>query len=77
MNISNMRYLKNRPYFFDDGIFFECRQCGRCCTGDSGAVYVAENEIEEIAGFLHIPVSGFLRDFLYPYKDSYSIHEND
>lgn len=68
--------LRNRPYFFDAGIFFQCRRCGRCCSGDPGVVYVSEYEIEEIARFLLIPVSGFIRQFLYPYKDGYSIYED-
>jgi uncharacterized protein len=72
-----MEELPNRPYFFDSGIFFECLRCGRCCTGDPGVVQVSRREIETIAGFLKIPVSGMIRDFIRPHKGSFSIREDE
>ena len=77
MHSDIMGRLKTRPYFFDDGIFFQCRRCGRCCTGDPGAVYVGQDEIRKIAQFLLIPVPRFIRKSLYRYKDSYSISEDN
>jgi len=56
---------------------FQCLQCGACCTGDPGAVFVAGPEIEKIAEFFSLPVPDFIRKYLYPYKDSYSIDEDD
>lgn len=67
----------NRPYFFDNGIRFECRQCGKCCTGAPGTIYVGKDEIDKIAEFLQIPVSRFIDKYLYPYKDNHSIFEDN
>jgi len=67
--------LKNRPYFFDDGIRFECRRCGSCCTGEPGIVYVDDSEITRISEYLEITREILIQRFLYPFQDSYSIRE--
>lgn len=38
--------------WYADGLRFTCTQCGNCCTGAPGYVYVTEEEIEKIADFL-------------------------
>jgi len=67
---------ENRTYFFEEGIYFECQQCGACCTGESGTIYVRKEEILTIAEFLDITVSDFIEKYAYPYKDSCSIKED-
>ena len=39
-----------------DGLNFTCTQCGNCCTGDPGVVWVNDEEIREIAEYLDKPV---------------------
>lgn len=63
-------------YFFEQGLLFECHQCGTCCTGAPGTVYVDSEEIEAIAFDLNLARSEFIQHYLFPYKDSYSIREN-
>lgn len=63
-------------YFFEDGLCFECLQCGDCCTGDPGTIYVSDSEIESIAEYLQLAVARFRARYLYSYKDSYSIKED-
>lgn len=69
--------LKSREYFFDNGIRFACKQCGTCCTGESGIIYVDEQEITAIAEFVCLPREIFVQRCLYPFQDSYSIRETD
>ncbi|MBM79870.1 MAG: hypothetical protein CMJ78_04670 [Planctomycetaceae bacterium] len=38
--------------WYKDGLQFTCTQCGNCCTGAPGVVWVDEAEIEAIAEFL-------------------------
>jgi Fe-S-cluster containining protein len=38
------------------GLAFECTRCGHCCTGDPGFVWVSEEELAAIAGFLGRPL---------------------
>jgi Fe-S-cluster containining protein len=62
-------------YFFDAGLHFSCRQCGQCCTGDPGTIYVSSREIERIAVFLGLTVPDFTRHALLPFKDSFTLKE--
>jgi hypothetical protein len=34
------------------GLRFTCTECGNCCTGDPGYVYVIKEQIDRIAAFL-------------------------
>jgi len=65
-----------QAYFFDAGLRFECQQCGACCTGEPGTVYVAPNEIRPIARTMNMPVNRLIKEFLYPFQDSYSVRED-
>jgi len=38
--------------WYRDGLQFTCTQCGNCCTGAPGYVYVSKDEIGRIAAFL-------------------------
>lgn len=67
---------QDRPYFFDDGLCFQCTRCGACCTGDPGTIYVGPDEIASIARLLGLSTERFVSAYLYPYKDSYSIRED-
>ncbi len=68
--------LEQRSYFFDAGIRFQCLRCGACCTGEPGTIYVAQDEIVPLAAHLRLSVDDFIQQYLYPFKDSYSIGEH-
>ena len=55
---------------------FQCVRCGACCRWE-GPVRVSDREIDEIAGFLKIPVRDFIRDHtvLAPDRRSLSLKE--
>jgi len=40
----------NSPWY-RDGLRFECTQCGNCCTGAPGFVWVTDDEIQAIADY--------------------------
>jgi len=40
--------------WYADGLNFTCTQCGNCCTGGPGFVWVSKEEIIRLAEFLHI-----------------------
>lgn len=67
--------LKHRSYFFDKGIKFQCTQCGTCCTGEPGIVYVDQDEAAGIASFLDITVEVLTERMLDPFKDGYTARE--
>jgi Fe-S-cluster containining protein len=71
-----MKKISNRSYFFDRGIYFECRRCGACCTGDPGIVYADKDEALHIAEYLCMPFPIFADTYLYPLRDAYGIREH-
>lgn len=38
--------------WYQDGLRFTCTQCGNCCSGDPGYVWVTKEEIRRIAAYL-------------------------
>jgi len=38
--------------WYKDGLRFTCTQCGNCCTGPEGVVWVNEQEIKQIAEYI-------------------------
>ncbi len=50
--------------WYRDGLNFECTQCGNCCTGAPGFVWVTPEEIERLAGRQGMTVEAFGRRYL-------------
>lgn len=42
--------------WYTDGLAFACTQCGNCCTGAPGYVWLQEGDPEKIATHLGVPV---------------------
>jgi Fe-S-cluster containining protein len=67
--------LPDRPYFFDEGIRFECTRCGACCTGAAGQVLVSELEVEAMAATMGQEIPAFREAFLRKLPDGVSLRE--
>ena len=52
-----------QPWYYD-GLRFECAQCGGCCTGAPGYVWVNKSEIEAMATAVHLDVDEFERRYV-------------
>lgn len=50
--------------WYKNGLRFSCTQCGACCTGSPGFVWVSDQEIEDIASYLDIDVLVFQRKYI-------------
>ena len=50
--------MANEPWY-RDGLRFECTQCGDCCTGAPGFVWVNQEEIDALAKRLQLDVDQF------------------
>jgi len=46
------------------GLHFECQQCGNCCSGVPGYVWVSDEEAQAIAGHLKLPIDEFAKKYL-------------
>ena len=42
--------MPSEPWY-QDGLCFECTQCGNCCTGAPGVVWVDDDDIRRIAEY--------------------------
>src|SRR3990172_7081258 len=54
---------KQEPWF-QDGLRFQCTECGDCCTGAPGYVWVGRDEIAELAEHLGVSVADFERKYV-------------
>lgn len=43
--------MSESELWYQQGLRFKCTQCGNCCTGGPGVVWVTEEEIRTIAEF--------------------------
>lgn len=70
-------YLKvEEQRWYAQGLRFECTQCGNCCTGAPGFVWVNEEEISAIADVLGEPdIARFEKLFVRQVKDRKSLVE--
>jgi len=72
--MSDLMREKGYSYAFDPKACEECQ--GKCCTGESGYIYVNKTEIETIAKLLNLNVNDFAVKYLYKKGYKYSIKEN-
>ena len=61
------------PYAFNASACSDC--AGKCCTGESGYIYVNKTEIERIAELLSMELSEFVPMYLFKKGYKYSIKE--
>lgn len=64
------------PPWYGGGLRFTCTQCGNCCTGAPGFVYVNDEEIRRIAEFLGNEDGTLGREHLRRVGRRYSLTEN-
>jgi len=68
--------LYDRSYFFDKGIRFACLQCGACCTGNSGIVYIDSDQINLIARHLNLTPTELIATRLTAFQAGFTAREN-
>ena len=51
-------------HWYRDGLRFECTQCGACCSGDPGYVWVDEQEVAAMAREMGLEKDAFERKFV-------------
>ncbi|HEV7221421.1 MAG TPA: YkgJ family cysteine cluster protein [Pirellulales bacterium] len=55
--------MNDQPWF-KDGLRFQCTQCGDCCTGAPGYVWVNQEEIEALAREIGVEPDEFERKYV-------------
>ena len=54
---------KREPWY-RDGLRFQCTQCGQCCSGEPGFVWVEQEEIDAMAAVLELSAEDFEARFV-------------
>lgn len=67
--------LKTKQWWEDAGIRFECIECGNCCGGGPGFIWVNDEEKALIAQFLNIDENELKREYLTTHMGRCSIKE--
>jgi Fe-S-cluster containining protein len=50
-----LEVLETSQPWYAEGLKFTCTQCGNCCTGGPGYVWISDEEIDRLAGHLKMP----------------------
>ena len=62
--------------WYKDGLKFKCTGCGKCCTGAPGAVWISDEESNEIARHLNISINEFIAKYTRIINGRRSLNEN-
>lgn len=61
--------------WFKEGLRFKCTECGKCCTGTPGYVWITEEEMIAMAGVLNISLELFKRKYIRSKDNRYALIE--
>ena len=61
--------------WYKEGLRFKCTECGKCCTGAPGYVWVNKEEVAEMATYLKITIKEFSRLYLRSIHGKLSLKE--
>lgn len=61
--------------WYKDGLKFKCTECGKCCTGAPGYVWLTPQEMQNIADLLDIPLDTFKKKYTRQSGNRYSLTE--
>lgn len=62
--------------WYHAGLRFTCTQCGNCCTGSSGFVWVNDEEVRAIAAYLDKPAGEIRLLHTRPAQGKVSLNEH-
>src|SRR5215831_4290224 len=63
-----------RPWYAD-GLTFTCTQCGNCCTGGPGYVWISDEEIARLAEHLKLTRRQIISKYCRKIGQKYSLRE--
>lgn len=61
--------------WYEDGLKFTCTQCGNCCTGAAGVVWISDDEVAALARHLGEPVEEARARYTYAIGHRRSLKE--
>jgi Fe-S-cluster containining protein len=73
--LSAVQPVIDENVWYAPGLRFACTQCGNCCSGGPGYVWLTEGDMERIADYLHISFDEFTRTYVRRIGNRYSLTE--
>jgi Fe-S-cluster containining protein len=61
--------------WYADGLRFTCTQCGNCCTGGPGYVWISRTEIDRLAAHLNLTSQEVVHKYCRRLGGRYSLNE--
>ena len=61
--------------WYKKGLRFACTECGKCCTGEPGYVWISQEEVEKMAKFMKISVKEFIQMYTRQVDGALSLKE--
>jgi Fe-S-cluster containining protein len=52
-----------KPFFYDQGLYFSCLRCSACCRYESGYVFLSRTDVGVLAGTLKMGYTEFMEAF--------------
>jgi Fe-S-cluster containining protein len=74
MKLNVVEEDSEKPWYAD-GLKFTCSQCGNCCTGGPGFVWISQEEIVRLAEFLKITPEETVEKYCRKFDGRFSLHE--
>ncbi|MDF2577353.1 MAG: hypothetical protein K0S74_837 [Chlamydiales bacterium] len=65
----------NGDEWYKEGLRFKCTQCGRCCTGSPGYVWLTEEEMQAMAKYLDMSLTQFTQRYVRKVNGRFSLLE--
>jgi Fe-S-cluster containining protein len=75
MRLNVVQPEKEEDVWYADGLHFTCSQCGNCCTGGPGFVWVSEVEIGRLAEYLKVSREEVVEKYCRAVGEKYSLKE--
>jgi len=61
--MDKLKVIKDEKPWYKQGLKFKCTECGKCCTGKNGYVWLSESEVDNISKYLKISKKEFLAKY--------------
>lgn len=61
--------------WYEKGLPFKCTECGKCCTGSPGVVWISEEEIQKAAKLLNMEVEAFCKKHIRKLGNRFALME--
>ncbi|MDN3503995.1 MAG: YkgJ family cysteine cluster protein [Rhabdochlamydiaceae bacterium] len=71
-----LKQIQNETPWYEKGLKFKCTQCGKCCTGEPGYVWLDQDDIERLCSHFGLERDVFLNRYAKKIGRRYSLLED-